>query len=335
MQCNMVQPLVSIIMPVFNAADTLHTSLNSIKDQTYPAIELVLIDDCSSDISLLELGLFKDAVLSYPERIVKIIKHEYNQGVAATRNTGLDYATGEYIYYVDADDWIEPETISLLVQAAEQTDADIVGCNWFLSFQKNERKMHQPAFSTAMEGLTGILNGSMRWNLWLFLCRRSLYEQNYIRFLPGKDMGEDLMVMCKLFTCAKKVTYVDQRLYHYMQVNENSLTKLYSEKHIRQVTRNVAEVESFFRKSRYAGQLGNGISFLKLNIKLPLLISADKVRYRQWINWFPEANKYIMQNKNQAFRTRLVQVCAVNKQFWLVQLYYWLVIRLVYGILYK
>jgi hypothetical protein len=81
--------------------------------------------------------------------------------------------------------------------------------------------------------------------------------------------------------------------------------------------------------------LGNLINYLKLNIKLPLLISENKSQYQKWLTWFPEANDFVMENKTLPLRTRLLQLAAVKKQFWYIKLYNKVVIRLVYGILYK
>lgn len=326
---------VSVIIPVYNAEDTLAISSESLLRQSYPFLEVIYINDCSTDCSRESIRDWARKLEDKEHVTVKAIDHEQNKGVAAARNTGLDHATGRYIYYVDADDAIEPDAIEVLVNAALQHATEITGCNWFLSFEKNEREMNQPAFSTAYEGLTGILNGSMRWNLWLFLVDRSLYEKNAVRFTPGLDMGEDLVVMCKLFTFANRVTYIDRALYHYRQSNIASLTKVYSVKHIGQVTQNVQEVERFLKKSSFADRLTNQIEFLKLNIKLPLLISDDRERYKQWLDWFPEANNYIMQNKALPLRTRALQILALKKQFWALQWYYRIVNRMMYGVLYK
>jgi glycosyltransferase involved in cell wall biosynthesis len=297
-------------------------------------MEVIFINDCSSDGSLAVIERKAEAFRKEGYS-VKIISHEVNRGVAAARNTGLDHATGDYIYYVDADDRVEPDTVWLLVQEAEEKNADIVGCNWFLTFNTNERKMSQPAFITPWDAIRKMLNGTMRWNLWLFLVKRSLYENHQVRFTPGMNMGEDLMVMIKLFTQACRVTYLDEALYHYGQSNDQSLTKTYSDAHIRQVTANVKEVEHALLNSAYAGRLGDGIDFLKLNIKLPLLISDTKEQYQHWLSWFPEANSKVMANKALPYRTRLLQWLAVERQFWAIRLYYRVVIRFVYGLLYK
>ena len=90
--------------------------------------------------------------------------------------------------------------------------------------------------------------GVMRWNLWLFLVKRSLYVENDIRFAEGMNMGEDMMVMMKLFICAESVSIIHRPLYHYGQNKMISLTYFYSPVHIRQVCVKVYEVDCYVRE---------------------------------------------------------------------------------------
>ncbi len=323
--------LVSIIVPVYNAEKTLYICLDSLEEQTYKDLQIIFVNDSSTDHSLNVLNQFKERT-SYQ---VEIISHEKNRGVAAARNTGLERVQGDYIYFVDADDAIDKNTIAESLKLATSENLDIVGFSWYLTFEKNERKMHQPSFDTAFDAIEKMMCGTMRWNLWLFLFKSSLFHDNGIRFIEGKNMGEDLMVAIKLFCNSEKVGYLDRHFYHYGQSNASSLTKTYSDSHIEQVTANVNEVEKYLKSSNFSNKIGNLMNYLKLNIKLPLLISEKTTQYNKWLNWFPEANSFVMENKTLPLRTRLLQLAAVKKQFWLVKLYNKVVLRLVYGVLYK
>lgn len=328
-------PLVSVIVPVYNAGKTLPTAINALKVQTCQDLELLFVNDGSTDNSLLILQDFAKEIKDDKNIRLRIINHERNKGVASARNTGLDHASGKFIYYVDADDWIAPDAIESMAGKAQESNADIVGGDWWLSFQKKERLMRQPFCDTSWTALENILNGRMRWNLWLFLVKRSLYEDHHIRFQPGMDMGEDLMVMVKLFAYADKVVFLRKALYHYGQSRSSSLTKTYLDAHKNQVTKNVREVERFLSQSIYADRMGDLMYYLKLNIKLPLLVSGKKQQYLSWLNWFPEAGPYIMSNKALPLRTRLLQWTALQRQFWLLNLYNILIIKVFYGVIYK
>lgn len=326
--------IVSVIIPVYNAESTIHIALESLIEQSYTKIEVVIIDDCSTDQSWTVIQKYIP-ILENKGMSTKVISHNKNGGVASARNTGLENATGEFIYYVDADDYLEINAIELLINEAVSKDADIVGCNWFLTFGKNERRMNQPSFASSKEAIQKMMNGSMRWNLWLFIVRRSLYVNEQIQFTPGMNMGEDMMVMVKLFTKATRVIYLDKALYHYGQSNNQSLTKIYSDSHIREVTLNVGEIERYLFNSRFSDPEEFNLNFLKLNIKLPLLISDQEEQYELWLNWFPESNGKVMTNKALPFRTRFLQWLAVKKQFWAIKLYYRVVISFIYGRVYK
>lgn len=329
------RPIVSIIVPVYNAADTVHIAFDSLFRQTYSNLEIIIVNDASTDNSLQIIKAYAKKIEKQKFYTVCIVSHETNTGVATARNTALNQATGDYIFYLDADDQIDPDTITLIVNQALTTESDIVGFNWWLSFSKNERKMNQPEFNDPWQAIQMLLNGKMRWNLWIFLVKRSLYEEHAIRFLPQMNMGEDMMVTIKLFTYAKKVSYLNQALYHYGQSNADSVSKVISDKNIHEVTQNVAEVEHFLKHSQYADRLGNSLELLKLNIKLPLLISNNTSQYKKWLNWFPEANAFAFQDKNISLRIRILQLCATKKNYWLIKLHYYLVIRVIYGLIYK
>lgn len=329
------KPVVSIIVPVYNAASTVHIAFDSLYKQTYPKLEIIIVNDASTDNSLQIIQEHAKKLVEHRHYSVRIVSHETNGGVAQARNTALDQATGEYIYYLDADDQIDPDTMTLVVDQALKTQSDIVGFNWWLSFSKNERKMNQPTFNDPWQAIQLLLTGQMRWNLWIFLVKRSLYEEHGIRFLPQMNMGEDMMVTIKLFSCAQTVSYLDQALYHYGQSNADSVSKVISDKNIYEVTQNVAEAERFLKQSKYADRLGNLLDLLKLNIKLPLLISNRTAQYKKWLTWFPESNVFAFQDKNISLRIRILQLCATKKNYWLIKLHYYLVIRVIYGLIYK
>ena len=166
--------MVSIITPVYGAEEFIGRTAESLFGQTYADIEYIFVDDCSPDRSIERM---QEVLSRYPHRQpqVRVVRHAKNRGVAAARNSGVEAATGDYIYYVDADDWIEPDAIEQMCALAAVRDADIVGCGWFLAFCRNERRMPMPTYQTPAEALRGMLCGQLRWNLWLFMVRRSVY----------------------------------------------------------------------------------------------------------------------------------------------------------------
>lgn len=327
-----MNPKVSVIIPMYNVMGKLQKCVQSLCSQTLSNIELVFVDDCSPDNCQEELRQLLDLYQNNTIRVL-IEKHEKNRGVAAARNTGVAKATGEFIYYVDADDYIEPNTLELLYLKAVQDNLDIVGCEWFLTYCKSERHVGMPDTKTGLEMFHLMTNGVMRWNLWLFLVKRSLYVENGIHFVSGMNMGEDMMVMMKLSLCAKRTGVIHIPLYHYVQTNSNSLTKNY-QSYKRQITSNIESLEKFMNDNGFC-DYHQQIDKLKLAVKLPLLISSKKEDFEEWTNWFCDSNYLATQKYGISFRTYLLQMAAIRRQFWYIKLYYFFIIKFIYGIIYK
>lgn len=321
---------VSVIVPIYNVERFIERCVKSLMEQTLQDVEYIFVDDAATDNSMKILA----ATLSiYSDHNIRILVHQENKGLPAARNTGLAVATGEYVFHCDSDDYMEKDMLEALYKKAKETDADIVWCDWFLSFEKNERYMKQPSFSMPIDALKAMLSGGMKYNVWNKLARRSLYIDNDIYFPAGFGMGED-QTMMMLFACAKKVAYVPQAFYHYVKLNTGSFTRTPSMTHFNALRHNVNRTVEFI-KNKFGDSLDKEIAFLKLDAKFPFLIMSDKSMYKLWLSWFPEANKYIWENKHIPLRSRIIQWCAYKKQFWIVRLYYQVIIRFVYGIIFR
>ena len=217
---------------------------------------------------------------------------------------------------------------------ALEAGADIVWSDWYLTFEKNERYMAQPSYDTPMEALKAMLGGAMKYNVWNKLVKRSLYVDNGIEFPAGYGMGED-MTMMFLFAHARKVAYVPKAFYHYVKLNSGAFSQTYSDRHLEELKHNVQRTAEYLH-SVVDGDIEKDMAFFKLEAKFPFLITdGSNGRYRLWQEWFPEANKYILSNKNISARSRMVQWLAWKRQWWLVRAYNFLLTKLVYGIIYK
>ena len=319
---------ISLVIPVYNAESTLPATLRSLASQTFRDFEVIFIDDGSTDRTAELLQAFSvESGLS-----CQIIRQE-NKGVAAARNRGLMEAAGDFIGFVDADDTLE--AVALERAAAIAAEADIVGWDWTLGFEKNGRYMKQADYDTPLQALQNLMSGTMRWNLWLFLLRRELIIRNAICFLEGANMGEDMQFMIKAFCAAHTVAQTHEALYRYNALSDSSISRKFSEARRAEINRNLEAAVSAVRQSDYAVQLEPVIKDLKLFLKRPLLIGTDRHNYEIWYRWFPETNEYATANKNLPLRTRLLQGMAARRCWAGIRLYYWLVYKVVYGIFYR
>ena len=130
-------PLLSIIVPIYNVEKYLSKCVESILGQTYANFELILVDDGSPG----RCGEMIDEYARMDSRIVVV--HQENQGLSAARNAGLKIAQGEYVGFVDPDDWIEPDMYEALIRAIEETGCDIAICPWFVNDENGTEKAQE------------------------------------------------------------------------------------------------------------------------------------------------------------------------------------------------
>lgn len=211
------QPLISVIVPVYKTEKYLDRCIESIVDQTYKNLEIILVDDGSPD----NCPAICDAWAKEDSRIRVI--HQRNGGFSAARSVGLDAATGTYIQFVDSDDWIEPNMVEALVICAQQTHADIVRCGYYeedglqhLAFCSTAQT-HCPDQNTLIVDLMN--DGLMSGALWNKLYRHSALGET--RFRNG--YSEDILFNYLLLAKEPKVVYVSEAYYHY-RVNNGSVT---------------------------------------------------------------------------------------------------------------
>lgn len=323
---------VSVIIPIFRVEKFIERCAISLFEQTLDSIEYIFVDDTTPDKSI---EILTDVLERYPQRKpqVTILRHDVNKGLPAARNSGLSVAGGEYVFHCDSDDYLESNALEQMLNVAEKTDSDIVWCDYYLSFSMNERIMVQPNNSNSQEAIKGMLSGTMKYNVWNKLAKRRLYVNNSISFPAGHSMGED-MTMIKLFAHAKKVAYINAPLYHYIRLNTDAMTQSYSERKIADIEFNVAQTLDYLLKN-CKFDLTQEFAFFKLSTKLPLLISDKICNYRIWNELYPEANKYILKNKKQSVRIRVLQWLASKKVYSFVKLYNIILNKLIYGLLYK
>lgn len=323
---------VSVIVPIYKVDRFIERCVVSLMEQTLNEVEYIFVDDASPDGSV---SILHEVTERYPSRreCVKIVTHSENKGLPAARNTGLAEATGEYVFHCDSDDYVELDMLETLYAKAKDEDADMVWCDFFLTFEKNERYMKQPEYASAMEALKAMLSGAMKFNVWNKLVKRSLYAENGIEFPAGYGMGED-MTMMMLCANARKVAYVPRAFYHYVKLNMGAFSQTYSERHLVELKHNVLRITDYMQ-GKYGAELEKELAFLKLDVKFPFLITDDSRKYRIWQEWYTEANKYIGKNKLISTRSKALQWLACKGQFWAVKLYYILINKFIYGVIYK
>ncbi len=203
-------PKVSVIIPVYNVEAYLRQCLDSVVNQTLKDIEIICVDDGSTDGSaaILKEYATKD------ERI-KILTQS-NSGAGAARNAGIARATGEWITFCDADDWIEPDAIEKMVAAAQREDADCVCCGMLRDW-RNGTSVFRPFDEMGpSDTYNAVVNK---------LFKRNLLEN--LKMDESVSLGEDLMVSAQAMAKAKKIAVLEKGFYHYCE-NSSSMTHVHN-----------------------------------------------------------------------------------------------------------
>lgn len=209
---SMQKDLVSIIVPVYNVEKYLKQCIDSIINQTYINTEIILIDDGSTDNS----GKICDDYAKKDNRI-KVI-HKKNEGISATRNRGIDEAYGEYISFVDSDDYIDKDMISILCEDIENNNADIAVCDYYVQEDTKQIKkikkddIHNVKTLLPSEALKKCFQKEFEFYLWNKMFKKTLF--NGIKFPNGKN-SEERYTLPKLIDNSKKIIFDSEKLYYY------------------------------------------------------------------------------------------------------------------------
>ena len=221
--CNSEKPLISVLVPVFNAEGFLSTCLEGILSQTYPHFEVLCADDASTDrsVPILEQYARKDSR-------IKILKQPRHHGVAVMRNLLLQHVSGKYVAFIDADDCIAATYLEHLYQTASKEDADVVRCLYeLLDHKTGKRTLCEARYKefvnavppqTSLQRLQAALDDSQ---VWLKLIKTSLIKDNQISFIPHV-LPEDISFEILLYQYARKIAFVEEHLYQYRVGNIKS-----------------------------------------------------------------------------------------------------------------
>ena len=210
-----IQPRVSVIVPAWNARANLDRCLQALTAQTLREIEIIVVDDGSTD------GTW-DALLAWQARDPRILPlRQANSGVSAARNAGLRGAHGEWIRFVDVDDSMQPDSLEILLARAEQSGADLVigGFTEVRGPLRRSRNLLNRADAvdcdTFVRMLSATPNAFFFGVVWNKLFRRSLLEEAACRFEEQYTWGEDFAFMCDYLPLAECVAMTDQSVYEY------------------------------------------------------------------------------------------------------------------------
>lgn len=213
---------ISVIIPVYKVENCIEKCVRSLFGQTLKNIQYIFVDDASPDHSIDKV---KKVLEDYPERESQclFLRHEFNKGVTAARNTGLKYAEGNYIMYCDSDDWISFDLLELMYSFAVAEDADIVYCDFAMVFPDHTKEYKQPDWDKdKTKALSRYI--TLVWTqVWNLLVKKTLYDTYNLYFPENITYCEDFHLSVRLFFYANKVCHLKEIGYFYNQMNQSSI----------------------------------------------------------------------------------------------------------------
>ena len=204
------KPLISVVIPIYNVQDYLPECLDSVINQSYKNLEIICIDDGSPDNS----GKIADEYAEKDKRI-KVI-HRKNGGLGSARNTGIEFSTGDYIAFLDSDDFISKDFYKNLMSACDNDDI-VMTTNIVHYYSKNKQAVKIKKYKNKKEL---ILDSGVCWNK---IYRREFLINNDIKFFPKTNLIEDNYFSVKVYLLAKSIKIIDNSVYYY-RINPNSVT---------------------------------------------------------------------------------------------------------------
>lgn len=311
--------LISIILPCYKVEKFLDKCLNSLVNQTYKNLEIILIDDGSPDNSpkICNEWATKD-------RRIKVI-HKENGGVSSARNKGLEIAKGEYIGFVDPDDYIDLNMYEKLIKSASENNSDVVysGFNEVIDDKivpYKEYNLHKLIDHNISVYFYKKKNTVVYGSIW-----RGIYRKNFIKdikFDTNFKCGEDLYFNIEVINRKPKISIVDEKLYYYLK-NPNSCVNTYRPKDFKNVIAQSNKAESLIKDKEI-------LNFIRFNDTIALI--ADYLQYnkpkkvaktlglknlkkfltfKNYIHFIPKVN----------FKRNILTILILLKQYWLVHLY--------------
>ena len=284
-------PKISIIIPVYNVEKYIRRCLESLlKNSIINDCEIIIVNDCSPDNSFSVIKNFLNEH-NNPKNVL-LYSHDCNRGLAAARNTGLLQAHGEYIICVDSDDWVEPDYLEKLYDAAIKNDADVVICD--LVIERKNCSLIIKEMPQKEDYVKGLLSGSLHGWLPEKLIRRSLFMKYKISWIEGLNMCEDLLLTSKVFYVAKRIVHVQEPLYHYDCTNQNSLTYDLNENKVSQLKRVIEEIEEFLPNEYFE------------------ILKVQKSRIKIWIL---KGQKHPLKEDYELYNSERLSECKLNPFF--------------------
>lgn len=304
-----MRPIVSVVVPIYNVEKYLRKCIESLLNQTLCEIEIILVNDGSTD----QCGAICHGYAEMDKRIQVIDKN--NGGISSARNVGLAAAKGEYVSFVDSDDWIDSEMLETLVNSAKAKQADITICGYKNVFEDgsviSKVQMNETVFNLSQSGVQNYILGPYltfqhAYSTWNKLYKRELIENNKLKFFEGQNYAEDMFFNLYAICHAEKIYVIPHEFYNYMY-RDKSLSRSFPEDILVRLVDMTERFEKYLAKiNKNLGNVCSVICWIEI-----IAVISELVKYEEHrsIN-----KKLILVEQNSSYRNYL-RNCIKSKEY--------------------
>ena len=266
--------MISIIVPVYHVEEYIAKCLDSLIKQSYKDIEILCINDCTLDNSVTIINEYREK-----DSRIKLLNHTENKGLGGARNTGVKHANGEYIVFIDSDDYVAPTMLEKLYKSLKQYDSDVAVCGVMLTYGKDEKFIPHTAFHYDELAKKEIYNLEEDrqiltdiWpSAWNKLFKTEIIKKYKILF-KERLLYEDHTFFYEYFSYCKKFSYIREPLYYYRQQRPNSIT-----------TQSCGREKEIFKILRYISELFDKMYSQEEKERLFAKIVVRLLYERRWV----------------------------------------------------
>lgn len=289
---------ISIIVPVYNNAIYLNRCVDSILNQKFTDFELILVNDGSRDRS----GQICDEYCKIDSRVKTF--HKDNGGVSSARNLGLDNALGEWVTFVDSDDWIDKTMYLDMYNTAIKENADVVYCDINMVYCDKQIRWQAAEYDSSKISFLNNFIMSEWTSLCNVLAKRSLFVEKGIKCPESVSFYEDYHVVTRLMYFADTIAYLPKPLYSYNRINESSALHNYSSVFSLNGRWVNLDLIYFFKKECVYDKFAKTLSWRLLKSAQDLVL--DRNTHDEFINLHPDSLKYICTCPNLPFKRKIL-----------------------------
>ncbi len=310
---------LSVIVPIYGVEKYIEKCVRSLFEQTNENLEFVFVNDCTKDRSV---EILQSVLLEYPKRVPNtiILNNETNLGQSGARKRGILAAHGDYMIHCDPDDWVDLDFYEKIAKKAEETDADIICCDYRSEFSDGGIKdFIYEDYNHPHDKIR-----SKKQNMWslCLTCVKTTLIRNYNILPPDNiNMTEDMNMLMRIHFFASTIANVHGTMYHYLCQRDSSITNSATKsKELMMVqAKSLQQIDSFYKEHNF--DAGDGLMILKRSARDCFLRIGE---YQCWYSTFPESVPFALSDNSLSTLYRVVYSLGSKGLLLPIRFYHWL-----------